>query len=148
MTIDTHEAITVSIRAVRMDRPRTLAEYQADVARRYGGKLPDFETIAARESRAMRKAIGTLHSAHNQAVGSGVCTPEMRQKLSDAAIRKAQLRMEALLATLTRAKSVETICQETGWPAMTVRRALNRAQLEGRAVMVARKPFQIWERRA
>lgn len=130
----------------------TEAEYIENVRARFpkcftASGLAIVEKLAAMENRKMRKAMGLPGDGKMQATGSQVVTAAMRQKLSEAAIRKAQMRMEALLSNLTRAKSVETICEETGWNKMTVRRALNRAQLEGRAVMVSRKPFQIWQRR-
>lgn len=66
MTIDPYEATTVSRRPiVGADKPRTLADYQADLVRRFG-KVPSWEELAKRENAARVGVNGASTMARPQ----------------------------------------------------------------------------------
>ena len=88
MPIEPEAVTTVSRRPiVGADKPRTLAEYQANVAERFGhkhgmpGMLPSWEQLARRETLAMRKATGQQEAR-----------PAATYSSPDASIRTIRLR--------------------------------------------------------
>ncbi len=120
----------------------TEQEYIDNVRARFGTADP--AKLAILENARMRLRMGL--SCSYFAVGSWRASDAARERLSKIALEKGRQRMEAAMAALTEPMTTEQMATVTGWPVMTVRRALNRATAEGRAILVRRKAPQIWQR--
>lgn len=119
--------------------------YTENLVARFG-KVPSPQALAFMENAAMRAGMGLQRGQTMNLVGSQCVTPDMRQRLREAALEKGRQRMEELLSAMTKPATPDDLCLHLKWSITTVRRALNRAKLEGRVKITQRKVPQIWEK--
>ena len=120
--------------------------YAENVASRFGGKLPGWHELAALENTLMRRTMGLQPGRFGLAFGGACITAEMRAALSARALETGRQRMEDLLAILTAPMTCEDMVTATGWSYSTVKRALNRARVEGLVAECGKRKPAIWER--
>ena len=146
MTVEPHEVTTVPRRPiVGADKPRTLAEYQADLIRRFG-KVPSWAELAKRENGARLKANGVSTMSRDQWDKTGH-SEEAIAKIVEASKRRGEINMRRAVEALTDMMTVADLIQASGMPKTTVRVALDRALEAGLVVRGRIKNVIVWERR-
>ncbi len=145
MTIEPHAAVTVAIRPTPgMIKPRTLADYQEDIIRRFG-KLPKREELAEMETRAMwfRNAVSPMARANpvNRA------SPE---RLEAAARARAELIAEVENRVIGAMQgrdwtTVTDLAQIVRMARRTTSHYLNRLLIQGRVQRTMRGAASVWK---
>ncbi len=138
-----HEITTVSRRPpVGMDKPRTLADYQADLVRRFG-RVPSWPELAKRENAARAKTSGVSNMARDQSAGH---SPEALAKIVAASRRRGEVNMSRVVEAMTDTMTMGDLMRASGLPRQTVQKALSRALEAGLVVRGRMKNVVVWER--
>lgn len=137
MTVEPEQVTTVSRRPpVGMDKPRTLADYQADIIRRFG-RLPSWPELAKRE--------GPAHIRYDYAPPPAELSPRLiAQKAAQAA--KAAATRQSIVDALTQPLTAADIAHAVKREAHVVRRYLALMAAEGQIVGRKVKQVTVWRR--
>ncbi len=141
MTIEPHDAITVCTpQAVCTDRSRTLLEYQSDVRKQFGGRLPSLAELAKVESRAV--------ATNERRAGTYSIAPEHRAVLREAAKQRGErqkLETEAVvLELLTEPTSVTALHRISGRSHDALGQAMLRLEGKGLVARMGEGQYRKW----
>ncbi len=149
MTIEPHAVTTVSRRPLlpTEDQARSLADYQDNVADRFGhGKMPPWSELARRENRMMRRHMGISPMARDQWDKTGH-SEEAMAKIVQAAHRRGEAITLRAVTFLTKPMTMAELARASGMPETTTKKALERALESGRVIKRKLKSMTIWEPR-
>lgn len=145
--IEPHAVTTVStpaIRTARQDEPKTLAQYQAEVAARFGGRLPFWPELAKAENAARWSRNPVSNMARPQ-------KPEVIHENTLAAraaiAAKGEATRQSILAVLTKPMTCPDVAHALGRTPQLVMRHLTILHERGAVVGTKVKRIMIWERR-
>lgn len=134
MTIEPQHAVTVHIPSVRPEAERTLADYQADLIRRFG-KLPSWPELARMECMARVRGTATPPSKPaDKPAGRHYCTAQTNA--ADVEV------LAALTEPMSGSALANKICRSESY----VMRALYRLQAEGAVVRSGQSSATRWHR--
>ena len=150
MTIEPHNVTTVARRPLgRMDGPRTLADYQADLVRRFGC-VPSFEELARRENAARLGISPHSTMARPQTIGGSARSPEAEQRRIEALRKSLNAKTEdarkRILAALDKPKTVGDLERETGIHRQRVNGLLGDMAANGIVSKTKLRRVGIWEK--
>lgn len=160
MSIEPHAVISVStptIRTARQDKPATLADYLANIARRFpkcvtatGAANP--VALAKRENAARRKVNGQSTMAREQPTsGTGLMrTPEAErrriERLQATLNAKSATARQSLWTALSRPMTITDLERETGIGYHSIKGYLAEWSMQGRVSRTKVQRVAIWER--
>lgn len=149
MTIEPQHAVTVHIPSVRPEAERTLADYQADLIRRFG-RLPSWPELAKRENSAMRARVGLSNMERQPKANVLMRTPEQEQrrveKLRETMNAKAAQSKARIMDALGKTKTVDDLVRETGLSRSAVACHLGELLANGRVQKAQMKGVGVWLR--
>ena len=144
MILEPHDVTTVSIRAFPPKPPeqRTLADYQADLTRRFG-RVPSWTELAKRENRAM-----LFRQAH-----SSMARPQVNpadhpntQAAIEAILAKGEATRVSIVAALTAPMTCPDVAYALKRSPQLIRRHLTLLTEQGRVTGRSVKGVTVWER--
>ena len=136
MTVEPEHVTTVSRRPpVGMDKPRTLAEYQAPIIARYG-YLPPFEELAKREGP--RITVRYDYTPPTDLAG--------REAAIAAIIAKGEATRASILGALTKPMTATDLETALGRTHQLLNRHLRVLESRGKVVAQKAKGVKIWHR--
>jgi hypothetical protein len=143
MDIEPHHITTVSRRPpVGMDKPRTLADYQADLVRRFGS-LPSWAELAKMENAArwQRNPVSTM------------ARPQVPQPIHpnskaavEAILAKGEATRTSILAVLTQPMTCPDVATALKRSPQLIRRHLGILAEQGKVMGRDVKRVTVWER--
>lgn len=112
MPNEPHQCRSVSIPAIAPTGRKTLAQYQVEVAARFGGLLPPFKELAFRENIARLKAIGQSPLDVGNPTGINAApasrTAALRQAFNDRRAARDLAMLDYLTADFRTSRDVAT----------------------------------------
>ena len=112
MPNEPHQCRSVSIPAIAPTGRKTLAQYQAEVAARFGGVMPSWDKLAKRENIARLKAIGQSPLDVSNPTGINVApasrTAALRQAFNDRRAARDLAMLDYLTADFRTSGDVAT----------------------------------------
>lgn len=156
MTLEPQDCKSVSIRAFPPKPPevRSLQDYQASIAARFGGKLPSWQELARRENRAMLANLANSTMSRSQTGRANSLMPprdpeaEQRRidRLQDVLAEKAAATRSRILAVMTAPKTLDDISRGVGLSRNVVSKRLAQLLEDGKVTKTPLKRVAIWER--
>lgn len=151
MTLEASECHTVSTPRVLMDKPDTLAAYQANVATRFGnGTLPSWQELARRENAARRRMVGLPSQAKPQGSVSLMRDDawERRRldKLRETLRAKTRFTRERILSALHGEATAADVATAINMDQHAVRAHLGQMLADGMVLRRMVKRTAIWQR--
>lgn len=153
MSIEPQHAATVHIPSVRPEAERTLADYQADLIRRFG-RLPSWPELAKRENAARIRATGQTMWPQSAPDNGRRLMRTAEQEARRVERLRATLRAksgavyDAVLAALTKPMTMEDIANATGFDRKVISGHVSRMKEQGllTKTVVAKGRAAIWQR--
>lgn len=144
MTHEPHDCHSVSIRAVMPKDGKTLEQYQAEVAARFGGKLPSWTDLAKRENAAR---LRREHTSSMARVQKPIPVTEKTVAGIAAIVAKGEKTRGDIICALTKPMTCPDIAYALRRTRQLVQRHLQILSQRGEVVGTKVKGTVIWERR-
>lgn len=147
MATEPHHIHSVSIPAIAPTGRKTLAQYQAEVAARFGGFLPPFKELAFRENIARLKAIGQSPLVVSNPTGINAApasrTAALRQAFNDRRAARDLAMLDYLAADFRTSGDVATRFKIS---LETAQSSLRKLKEQGLIVMIRVQRSALWRR--